>query len=262
MKIDLTGEVALVTGGTKNIGRAISVGLAGCGAAIACCYAEDDTSAKMTTGQIEAAGGMSRSYRVDIADPEQIGRLVESVRAEFGDPTILVNNAARRPRQKIAEITSKDIDDVVAVNMRAPLLLAQAVLPAMRDKGWGRIVNISGGDAYHGSLQRPHVTASKLGIVGLARALALETALWGVTVNVVVPGFIDTIRDHPEWYPDMKSSSTGRVDRIPIGRPGTPEEVAAAVVFLCSREASYFTGQELFATGGWSPLTRQPWYEY
>jgi NAD(P)-dependent dehydrogenase (short-subunit alcohol dehydrogenase family) len=218
VKIDLTYEVALVTGGTKNIGRAISVGLAGCGAKVACCYAEDDTRAKITIDQVEAAGGTARSYKVDIAEPDQITKVVGSVRADLGDPTILVNNAALRPRKKIAEITPKDIDDVVAVNMRAPLLFAQALLPTMREKGWGRIVNMSGGDAYHGSLQRPHVTASKLGIVGLARALALETASWGVTVNVVVPGFIDTVRDHPEWYPDMELLRRSQVPRHSVGR--------------------------------------------
>jgi len=259
---DLAGEIAIVTGGTKNIGRAASLGLAACGATVACCYAEDDASAKETVAEVERAGGTAQAYRVDLADPDDIARTVEEARASLGTPTILVNNAARRPRQKIADITPADFDAVFAVNQRAPFLLAQALLPGMRDKHWGRIVNVSGIDAYTGSLQRPHVTSTKLGIVGLSRALALEAAPWGVTVNVVVPGSINTVRDHPEWYPERDVAVQGHLERIPLGRQGRPEEVAAAIVFLCSREGSYFTGQELMASGGYWPLTRSPWYEY
>ena len=167
-----------------------------------------------------------------------------------------------RPRRKIADVEQSEWDRVHAVNLRAPFFLSQAVLPGMRERGWGRIVNVSGADAYHGDNQRAHVTASKLGIVGLMRALALETALWGVTVNSVVPGYIGTKRDHPEWYPDMAATDEERLARIPVGRVGTPLEVANAITFLCSREASYITGHDLVVTGGYFPLTRQPWYEY
>ena len=262
MNYDLGGEVAIVTGGTKNIGREISLKLAGSGATVACLFTSDGCSASSTVKEIEQAGGRAKSYQIDLADVEAIGPTVEQIRDDMGDITILVNNAALRPRQKIADITSSDWDTVQAVNLRAPFFLSQAVLPGMRQRGWGRIVNISGADGYHGEPQRPHVIASKLGLVGLMRGLALETALWGVTVNAVVPGYIDTVRDHPEWYPDMDDTIPERLARIPAGRAGKAEEVAAAVHFLCSREASYVNAHDLIVTGGYYPLVRQPWYEY
>lgn len=262
MQVDLSGEVALVTGGTKNIGREISRQLAASSVTVACCFSSDETAAASTVDEITKAGGRAGAYQVDLENTDDIRRLVAQVKEDFGDVSILVNNAALRPRQRIADIEQLDWDQVHAVNLRAPFFLSQAVLPGMRERGWGRIVNISGIDAYIGDNQRPHVTASKLGVVGLMRGLALETATWGVTVNAVVPGYIDTVRDHPEWYPEMDKTAQERLDRIPLARVGTTKEVAAAVLFLCSKEAAYITGQDLMVSGGYSPLTRQPWYEY
>jgi NAD(P)-dependent dehydrogenase (short-subunit alcohol dehydrogenase family) len=256
MRVDIDGKVAVVTGGVRNIGRATALALAGSGATVAVTYATDSASAAETVDAVSALGGKCVAYQVDVADVAALRATFAQIRAELGDVSILVNNAAVRPRHKIADMQPEDFDAAIAVNLRAPMFTAQAVLPGMREQGWGRIVNLSGGTAFFGGVERAHVVASKLGVVGLSRALALETAAWGVTVNSVVPGAVDTVRDA------KAGSVTHHLDRIPVGRLGRPEEIAATVLFLCSPEAGYITGQEIKVTGGHSPLSRQPWAEY
>lgn len=255
MKVDVAGRVVLVTGGVRNLGRATAISLAESGATVAVTYERDKRSAEETVSTLRATGATANAYQVDLADVEALRHMVDTVRGDLGDISILVNNAAVRPAARIADIESADFDDVMAVNLRAPFFTAQAVLPAMRALGWGRIVNFSGGTAMFGGIGRAHVVASKLGIVGLTRALALEAAPWGVTVNAVVPGAMDTTRD-------SGPAPSHHVDRIPVGRLGQPEEIAATVLFLCSPEAAYITGQTIRVTGGHSPLSRQPWNEY
>jgi 3-oxoacyl-[acyl-carrier protein] reductase len=132
----------------------------------------------------------------------------------------------------------------------------------MVKKRWGRIINIGGTDAYWGKIRRAHGVSAKLGLVGLTRAMAAEVGRFGVTVNVVVPGTIDTQRPHPEWYPEMKEGYAERLQRIPMARLGQPQEVANACLFLASELAAYTTAQELFASGGAVPLVRQTLDEY
>jgi len=175
---------------------------------------------------------------------------------------ILVNNAAIRPLSKISEITLEEWDLVLATNLRAPFFLSQAVLPAMIRRKWGRIINIGGLDAYWGKPRRAHNVSAKLGLTGLTRALANEVARFGVTVNIVVPGTTDTVRPHPEWYPELEKLYNERRERIPMGRIGLPQEVANACLFLASDLATYTTAQEFFVSGGAYPLVRQPTDDY
>ena len=258
----IAGKIALVSGGNRNIGRAIALALAGAGVDVAILYRQDEKAAREVCAEITALGVRAASFRADLADAEGLRGVVKEVEAALGEVDILVNNAAIRPNPRFSEITVADWDQVFATNLRAPFFLSKAVLPAMIRKGWGRIVSLGGTDAHWGKVRRAHGAASKLGLVGMTRALALEVARFGVTVNIVVPGPIDTVRPRPEWYPDLETGFAERLERIPMARLGRPEEVADACLFLASARASYTTGQELFVSGGAVPLVRQPFEEY
>jgi 3-oxoacyl-[acyl-carrier protein] reductase len=258
----IAGKVGLVSGGNRNIGRAIALALADAGVHTAILYRQDEKAAREVCAELAARGARAASFRVDLADAHGLAGVVRQVESALGEVDILVNNAAIRPNPKFSEITVADWDQVFATNLRAPFFLSQAVLPAMIRKGWGRIINVGGTDAYWGKVRRAHGAAAKLGLIGMTRALALEVARFGVTVNAVVPGPIDTVRPRPEWYPDLETGFTERLDRIPMARLGKPQEVADACVFLASGRASYTTGQELFVSGGSAPMVRQPFEEY
>ena len=169
---------------------------------------------------------------------------------------------AIRPNTKISKITLEEWDLVFNTNLKAPFFLSQAVLPGMIERKWGRIINIGGTDAYWGKVRRAHGVSAKLGLVGLTRAMPLEVARFGVTINVVIPGTIDTQRPHPEWYPELKTGYAERLERIPMARLGDTQQVANACLFLASDLASFTTAQELFASGGAVPLVRQTLDEY
>ena len=254
----IAGKVALITGGNRNIGRAIATRFARSGAVCAIFYRDDAKEAESVCAEIAAGGGRAGSYKVNLADVDAVRRAVREVEQNLGSVDILVNNAAIRPHSGIAEITVEEWDLVLATNLRAPFFLSQAVLPGMIRKRWGRIINIGGLDAYWGKTRRAHNVSAKLGLVGLTRALASEVSLFGVTVNAVIPGSIDTHRYRPQWYPERDKWDKERLERLPMGRHGLSEEVANACLFLASDMASFSTGQELFITGGGYPLVRQP----
>jgi 3-oxoacyl-[acyl-carrier protein] reductase len=258
----IAGKVALVSGGNRNIGRAIALALADAGVHAAILYRQDENAAREVCAEISARGVRAASFQADLADALGLAGVVKKVESALGEVDILVNNAAIRPNPKFSEISVADWDEVFATNLRAPFFLSQAVLPAMIRKGWGRIINLGGTDAYWGKVRRAHGAAAKLGLVGLTRALALEVARFGVTVNIVVPGPTDTVRPRPEWYPDLETGFVQRLERIPMARLGKPEEVADACLFLASARAGYTTGQELFVSGGAAPMVRQPFEEY
>ncbi|MBX6358294.1 MAG: SDR family oxidoreductase [Micromonosporaceae bacterium] len=257
MDIRLAGRTALVTGAGRNIGRAIARKLAGSGARLVCGYVRDPEAAKAVVAEIEAAGGTADACRLDLTDVPGIRATVRRLHERGVGVDILVNNAAIRPRTAIGDVTVEEWDEVHATNLRGAFFLAQAVLPHMLRQRWGRIVNIAGIDAYHGSVQRPHVVASKLGLVGLGRALANETARFGVTVNTVVPGVLDTHR-YRHGSDDIDRVMAAALQVVPMARLGTAEDVASACVFLASEHAGYITGQELLVSGGAYPLVRQP----
>lgn len=262
MRVDLSGRVSLVTGASRNIGRAVALTLASSGAFVVVGYGADEAAARKVCDDIRTGGGRGVPYWVELTDVEQLRSAVSAISALYGTIDILVHCAAVRPRVRIEAVTPEEWDFVQKVNLRGPFFLTQAVLPGMRAKRWGRIIFVGGVDAYWGKPQRPHVVASKLGVVGLSRALANETARWGITVNTVVPGTIDTKRARPEWYGEVDRFYSERLERIPLARLGSPHDVAWACLFLASNEAAYITGQELFVSGGAFPLVRQPCDEY
>ena len=258
----IAGRIALVSGGNRNIGRSIVLTLARAGVTPLILYRDDEKAAQKVCAEVAELGARSGMYQTDLADAGCLKNLVQTIEKDFGGIDILVNNAAIRPNTKISDITLEEWDLVFNTNLRAPFFLSQAVLPGMIRKRWGRIINLGGTDAYWGKVKRAHGVSAKLGLVGLTRAMAVEVARFGVTVNVVVPGTIDTQRPHPEWYPELATGFAERLQRIPMARLGVPQEVANACLFLASELAAYSTAQELFVNGGSVPLVRQILDEY
>jgi 3-oxoacyl-[acyl-carrier protein] reductase len=242
---ELAGRVALVTGGGRNIGRAIALALAGGGAAVAVNARRSQAEIDAVAAGIEAAGGKALAVLADVTDPAAVLRMVETVEARLGRIDILVNNAAVRDVSTLDEIDLARWREITGVILDGAFVCARACSKSLRNGG-GTIVNIGGLSAHTGAAGRPHVVAAKAGIVGLTRALAHDLAGDGVTVNCVVPGLIDTVRGAASG---ARSAHEGKRESA-LGRRGTPEEVAHAVRFLAGPGARYITGQTLHVSGG------------
>jgi 3-oxoacyl-[acyl-carrier protein] reductase len=239
---ELDGKVALVTGGARNIGRAIALELAAGGAAVAIVVRSNVAGANAVAREIEASGGRALALGADITDPAAVRRAVQATTERFARLDILVNNAGIRPEAPLEQISLESWREVMAVTLEGPLLLVQAALPAL-EQSKGTIINIGGMTAYTGAARRAHVVTAKAGLDGLTKALAVELAPRAITVNLVAPGLIDTERDGPE--PHHRKSHTAL-----LGRRGRPEEVAAAVRYLAGPGARYVTGQTIHVNGG------------
>jgi 2-hydroxycyclohexanecarboxyl-CoA dehydrogenase len=242
--MSLNGKVAVVTGGAKGIGRAISVQLASDGVAVAV-WDLDGAGAQQTAALITKADGQAIACAVDAASAEGIAAAVARTRTELGPVTILVNNAGISGFEPFLDITEETWDRMMRVNLKGPFLCTQAVLPDMLAAGWGRIVNISSSSAQSGAARVAHYAASKGGLIGFTKALAVEFAARGITVNNVPPGFIDTpmLRSSPV---DVDAAAAAS----PMKRAGKPEDIAAACSYLVSEAASYVTGQTISVNGG------------
>jgi NAD(P)-dependent dehydrogenase (short-subunit alcohol dehydrogenase family) len=241
-------RTAIVTGGASGIGLAISERLAADGAAVAV-FDLNGEGAEAAAGKIEAAGGTAAALAVDVTDRPGIEAAVAEVRARLGRPTILVNDAGMTGFDPFLEIPVEKWELLLKVNLTGTFHCCQVVIPDMLEEGWGRIVNISSSSIHSGSARMTHYVAAKSGVVGLTKALALEFAPRGITVNTIPPGFIDTpmLRGAAEeGYVSIDNS----VSTTPVGRPGRPEDIAAACAFLVSEEASYVTGQIIGVNGG------------
>ena len=236
---DLGGKIALVTGASRGIGRAIAVGLAGCGADVAVNYKSHEKEARVTQQQVISQGRRSMIIQADVSRPSEVKRMIGAVERDLGSVDILVNNAGIARFQSVEATTEADWDEVLAANLKSVFLVTQAVLPGMRSRRWGRIINISSGAAKTGGGVGLHYTASKAGIEGLTRAYASRLVKEGITVAAVAPSLIAT-----DMIPDEES----RRKQIPLGRLGRAEEVAEAVIFLAGNE--YATGQVMALNGG------------
>ena len=243
---ELSGKVALVTGGARNIGRAISLSLAAAGALVVVNARASRADADETLASIRSAGGDGAIQMADVTDPGAVGRMVEAIVGRFGRLDLLVNNAAVREETAFSELKLADWRRVLAVILDGAFLCAQACLPHMQRAGGGAIVNLGGQTAYKGAAGRAHVVAAKAGLAGLTRALALELAPQNITVNCVVPGTIETVRG----LPGAPERPAHRQALPALGRRGEPSEVAETVRFLCGPGARYITGQSVHVNGG------------
>jgi 3-oxoacyl-[acyl-carrier protein] reductase len=242
--MSLTGRVALVTGGSGGIGRRIAEGLAEAGAAVAVGYGSGAGPASEVVARIASAGGRAIAVGADLRRPESADELVAAVEEGLGPVDVLVANAGLSRVQALDEITLADWDELLAVNLRAPFLLAQRVVPGMRDRGFGRILFTSSVAAFTGGIVGPHYAASKSGLHGLTHFLASRLAPHGVTVNALAPALIEDTGMLPGDPGELGS-------RIPVGRVGRPEEVADLALAMLRNP--YLTNQVLSLDGGIHP---------
>ena len=242
--IDLSGRVAIVTGASRGIGRATALALARQGASVVAAARGEHADA--VAAAIEAAGGRAVAVAVDVTDPASVERMAARAAERFGRVDVLVNNAGITRDQLMLRMKRDDWDAVVATNLTAAYTCVQAVLRPMIKQRAGRIITISSVVGQAGNAGQANYAASKAGLIGFSKALALEVASRGITVNVVAPGLVETDMTRA-LTADAHESWAGR---IPMGRLGRPEDVADAVCFLASDEAAYITGQVLAVNGG------------
>jgi 3-oxoacyl-[acyl-carrier protein] reductase len=239
IKPDLKGHVALVTGGSRGIGAAIAAALGEAGAAVAVNYLERAAKAEAVVARIKEKGGRAIAVTADVSQAADVTEMVDHVAFALGPIDILVNNAGMAIVRGIDDLTEVEFDQTIMVNLKSAFLCSQAVLPAMRAKQWGRIVNISSGAARGAGAIGVHYNASKAGMEGLTRGYAARLVKDGITVNAVAPSLIET---------DMMRGRTELSARIPLGRLGQPDEVAQAVLMVLGNE--YMTGQTIMLNGG------------
>ncbi len=242
------GRTALVTGSGRNIGKAIALELARGGANVVVNGHRDREAVDGVVRQIEAAGGRAIGIMADVSSHDEVRAMVERIVATFGAIDITVSNVALRPKQAFLDITLEDWQRILGSNLSAPFYIARNAIPHMRARKWGRLIHISGFDAFWGQVtERAHSIAAKAGMHGLTKALAREFGRDGITVNTVAPGAIDTERDWSQYAHQPKEKLEAE---IPVGRYGKVEEIAAACAFLCAETGAFVNGQVIHVNGG------------
>src|SRR5580704_4604456 len=243
--MSLTGRVAFVTGASQGIGRACALKLATEGAAVAVAARNQDKLTELVN-EITTAGGKAAAFALDVADEEQIKSTIKATIAQFGKIDILVNNAGITRDQLVMRMKRADWDAVLQTNLTSAYLCIQAVISSMLKQRWGRIVNITSVFGQMGQAGQANYAASKAGLIGLTMAIAREVGSRNITCNAVAPGFIETAMT-AGLGDEFKQAA---VKQIPLGRVGSPEDVAGAVAFLASDDAAYITGHVLNVNGG------------
>lgn len=244
--MSMEGTVALVTGGSRGIGRAICLELARRGAAVAVNYAGNGQAAGETVEACRGLGAEAEAFQADVADPAACEALVKAVKDRFGKVDVLVNNAGITRDGLLMTAKAEDLDRVLDTNLKGAYFCMKAASKLMMRQRFGRIINLSSVVGLRGNPGQTGYAASKAGILGLTKAAAKELAGRGITVNAVAPGFIDT--DMTAVLPE--SAKSAMLSAIPMGRPGAPEDVARAAAFFAERESAYITGQVLCVDGG------------
>ena len=243
---DLSGKVALVTGGSRGIGRSICTQLAEQGAAVAINYNQSAEQAEDLRQKIESAGGKVITVQADVRKPEDVERMMEAAVAELGRLDVLVNNAGFNRDTLILRMSLEDWDEVMELNLRAVFICTKAVLRTMMRQRWGRIINIGSVSGLAGNAGQANYAAAKAGLVGFTRAVAREMGSRNITANLVMPGLVIT-----ELTKDIRQEIREGVERrLIVKRDGKPEDISACVVYLASDEAEYITGQVLSVDGG------------
>ncbi len=243
-------RVAVVTGAASGMGLAISRRLAGRGDAVALLDVAGDV-VDDAAGELRANGAKAMGAAVDVSNRAAVEDALATVRAEFGPIAIMVTSAGIDRFETFTDITVESWERMIAVNLTGTFHCVQAAVPDMLDAGWGRIVMISSSSAQSGAARMAHYVASKGGVVGLTKALALELAPKGITVNTIPPGFIDTPMTRGAEARGDLPNLDAVIARTPVRRAGTADDIAAACAFLCSDDAGYITGQALNVNGGW-----------
>jgi 3-oxoacyl-[acyl-carrier protein] reductase len=238
---DLTGKVALVTGASRGIGRAAALALAAAGADVAVNYRSRENEALEVCARIRDLGRRALALKADISRAADVSRMMDAVEKELGWVAVLVNNAGILTQKPLAEISETDWDEMLNINLKSAFLVTQRVVPGMRAKRWGRIINLSSIAAQTGGVTGPHYAASKAGLLGLTHSYARHLVKDGITVNAIAPALIDTemVTGNLAVTPDL----------VPVGRFGLAQEVAEVIVMLAKN--GYITGQTVNVNGGW-----------
>ena len=244
--LSLESKVALVTGGSRGIGRAIALEFAARGAAVVVNYNKSPEAAEEVVAQIQSAGGKAAAYQADVSDFKQAEALIKFAVETFGDLSILVNNAGITRDQLIMMMPEADWDAVINTNLKSAFNCSKAAVKHMMRKRVGRIINMASVAGQMGNAGQTNYSASKAGQIGFTKALAREVAARNITVNAIAPGFVDT-----EILDGMTPETLeAALKMVPLARKGKPEEIAYAAAFLASDEAAYITGQVLGVDGG------------
>lgn len=249
MQLDLSGRAALVTGASRGIGRAIALALGSSGAAVVINYRGSEAAAAEVVSQITQGGGKAIAVQADVSDAASHDGLIKATTDAFGRLDILINNAGITRDNLLLRMKAEEIDAVINTNLRGVMLLSKAALRPMLKNKWGRIISMSSIIGLTGNAGQANYAATKAGLLGFTKSLALEMASRNITANAICPGFIETDMTAAAMSDDLRAKA---IERVPLGRLGTPDDIANAVVFLASDAASYITGQTLAVDGGWT----------
>ena len=241
----LEGKVALVTGSGRNIGRSIALSLAKDGADVVVNARTNQQEAEAVAAEVGELGRKALPLLADVGDRVQLESMLEQALAKFGHIDIVINNAAARPHQPFSQMTYDDWRSILATDLDSAFITIKAALPGMLERKWGRVINLSGLQAFQGRHGGAHISAAKVGLIGLTRALATELGPSGIVVNCVVPGRIDTAREG-----GTRDRTPESLAEIPVGRFGQTDDIASLCAYLCSDSAGFLNGQTIHVNGG------------